>query len=144
MELIDFLVANSESMPAGDIFNYSGYLAYNSPAHIIKSCKMLVWIRVRLRITIRLNAEKRVFWRQLKISQFFSMVMIIHLIQIAPLNNQEGLNLFNDHNDYRVSRFFIFSSSILNFRPVILLLSPKSNTALLISLSANSSSLTII
>jgi acyl CoA:acetate/3-ketoacid CoA transferase alpha subunit len=36
MESIDFLLANQESMPAGDIFDYSGYPAFNSPAHIIK------------------------------------------------------------------------------------------------------------
>lgn len=36
LEGIDFLLANQESMPAGDIFPYSGYPAFNSPAHIIK------------------------------------------------------------------------------------------------------------
>ena len=36
MEKIDFLLANQESMPAGKPFTYSGYPAFNSPAHIIE------------------------------------------------------------------------------------------------------------
>ena len=36
---IDFLLANQESMPAGDLFPYSGYPTFNSPAHIIDGLK---------------------------------------------------------------------------------------------------------
>lgn len=36
LESIDFLLANQESMPAGASFGYSGYPAFNSPAHIIE------------------------------------------------------------------------------------------------------------
>ena len=36
---IDFLLANQESMPAGDLFPYSGYPMFNSPAHIIDGLK---------------------------------------------------------------------------------------------------------
>ena len=39
LEEIDFLLANQESMPAGDLFPYSGYPAFNSPAHIIEGLK---------------------------------------------------------------------------------------------------------
>lgn len=37
MENIDFLLANQESMPAGESFTYSGYPAFNSPPHIIEA-----------------------------------------------------------------------------------------------------------
>lgn len=36
---IDFLLANQESMPGGKDFGYSGYPAFNSPAHIIDGLK---------------------------------------------------------------------------------------------------------
>ena len=39
LEEIDFLLANQESMPAGDLFPYSGYPTFNSPAHIIEGLK---------------------------------------------------------------------------------------------------------
>lgn len=39
MENIDFLLANQESMPGGETFGYSGYPAFNSPAHIIDGLK---------------------------------------------------------------------------------------------------------
>jgi len=39
LEEIDFLLANQESMPSGDLYPYSGYPAFNSPAHIIDGLK---------------------------------------------------------------------------------------------------------